>query len=110
MRRSRTDLRINERIDELLADSVIQAVMRADHIDPTDSRAIWRAAADKLQHDRSQGGVPPDGGQRPDTEQTKTQLTKTQQATTQRTKPWGAAWRKRLTSGPAMRSQFCGQE
>jgi len=102
MRRSRTDTRINERIDELLGDTIIQAVMRADHIDPTDSRAIWRAAADKLQHDRSRGGVPPGGGQRPDNQ--------TQPANTQRTKPWGAAWRKRLTSGPTMRSQFCGQE
>jgi hypothetical protein len=105
MRISRTDLRINERIDELLDDSVIQAVMRADHINPTDSRAIWRAAADKLQHDRSNGGVPPTDGQRPGAQQAKTP-----QASTQRTKPWGAAWRKRLTSGPAMRSQFCGQE
>jgi hypothetical protein len=106
MRSSRTDLRINERIDELLDDSVIQAVMRADHINPTDSRAIWRAAADKLQHDRSNGGVPPTDGQRPGT----TQQAKPPQASTQRTKPWGAAWRKRLTSGPTMRSQFCGQE
>jgi hypothetical protein len=110
MRSSRTDLRINERIDELLDDSVIQAVMRADHINPTDSRAIWRAAADKLQHDRSNGGVPPTDGQRPGIQQAKTQQTKTPQANTQRTKPWGAAWRKRLTSGPTMRSQFCGQE
>lgn len=105
MRRSRTETRIDDRIDELLGDTIIQAVMRADHINPTDSRAIWRAAADKLQHNRSQGGVPPNGGPRPDIQQAKSQ-----QAATQRTKPWGAAWRKRLTSGPTMRSQFCGQE
>lgn len=104
MRRSRTDMRIDERIDELLGDTVIQAVMRADHINPTDSRAIWRAAAEKLQHNRSYDGVPPGGGQRPDAQQAETPQA------TQRTKPWGAAWRKRLTSGTTMRSQLCGQE
>lgn len=101
MERSRADQRINERIDDLLADTLIQTVMRADHVDPADVRAIWRAAADKLKHKQSrQGSVPPAGGQRPH-----------QQANAQRTKPWGAAWRKKLTTyGPTMRSQFCGQE
>jgi len=102
MERSRADRRINERIDDLLGDSLIQTVMRADHVNPADVRAIWRAAADKLNHNQSaHGKVPPAGGQRP----------QNQAKTTQRTKPWGAAWRKKLTSyGPTTRSQFCGQE
>ena len=105
MERSSADRRINERIDDLLGDALIQTVMRADHVNPADVRAIWRAAADKLNHGQSsRGKAPPTGGQRP-----KSQANA--QSKTQRTKPWGAAWRKKLTSyGPTMRSQFCGQE
>lgn len=105
MERSRAEQRINERIDDLLADSLVQSVMRADHVDPADLRAIWRAAADKLKHKQARrGSVPPAGGP-------KSHERPNQQANSQRTKPWGAAWRKKLTSyGPTMRSQFCGQE
>ncbi|MDH7798405.1 hypothetical protein QBC99_004468 [Beijerinckia sp. GAS462] len=105
MERSRADRRINERIDDLLDDTLIQAIMRADHVNPADVRAIWREAADKLKPSEiSSDGPPPAGGRRPNTPNNAP-------TPSQRTKPWGAAWRKKLTSyGPTTRSQFCGQE
>ena len=81
-----------ERIDALLKDDLVQAVMRADGIGESETRIVWCAAATRVRRNRQPADGPLGSSRSWDS-------------------PWTAGWRERLTAyGPGRRPQLCGQE